>query len=179
MQNFEDLLLAGKASNIKNNWFNISREDEIFIQKTEELNSLQNESSIYCQSSRMDLLPSYPFSISQSLSRNRAKFLFSTIFLKFYFTIPFPKVCFIFLFPKFIWQSPPLKFILPSPLLNFILPSIHLKISNHLSILIHKLRDLIIENMLQIIKHLWSNLVIYAADPTSSSSSAVIGHCRD
>ena len=38
VHNFEDLLLAGKASNIKNNWFNVSREDEIFIQRTEELN---------------------------------------------------------------------------------------------------------------------------------------------
>ena len=73
MHNFEDLLLAGKASNIKNNSFNISREDEIFIQRTEELNYLQNESSVYCQSSRMDLLPSYIFSISQSLYRNRVK----------------------------------------------------------------------------------------------------------
>ena len=70
MHNFEDLLLAGKASNIKNNLFNISKEDEIFIQRTEELNSLQNESSIYCQSSRMDLLPSYIISISQSLPMN-------------------------------------------------------------------------------------------------------------
>ena len=79
VQNFEDLLLAGKASNIKNNWFNISREDEIFIQRTEELNSLQNESSIYCQSSRIDLLPSYPFSISQSLSMNRVNWPFGLI----------------------------------------------------------------------------------------------------
>ena len=47
VQNFEDMLLAGKARNIKNNLFNVSREDEIFIQRTEELNSLQNESSIY------------------------------------------------------------------------------------------------------------------------------------
>jgi len=51
----------------------VSREDEIFIQRTEELNSLQNESSIYCQSSGMDLLPSYLFRISQSLYRNRVK----------------------------------------------------------------------------------------------------------
>ena len=45
------------------------------IERTEELNSLQTESSIYCQSStrtsRMDLLPSYLFRISQSLYRNR------------------------------------------------------------------------------------------------------------